>query len=111
MADRPAPITKKILLSSALGGASSVEPTTTAENPIVTAKARMIQKPLEGSLCFISSVRPTQRANAASAQVVEPVPVREFPEAPVVVVAGTDELVPVRVMSFATSDSLAAIIL
>jgi hypothetical protein len=29
----------------------------------------------------------------------------------VVVVAGTDELVPVRVMSFATSDSLAAIIL
>jgi hypothetical protein len=29
MANRPAPITKKFLLSSALGGASSVEPTTT----------------------------------------------------------------------------------
>jgi hypothetical protein len=53
MANRPAPITKKILLSSALGGASSVEPTTTAEDPIITAKARMIQKPFKGWLCFI----------------------------------------------------------
>jgi hypothetical protein len=53
MANSPAPITKKILLSSALGGASSVEPTTTAENPIITAKARMIQKPFAGSLFFI----------------------------------------------------------
>jgi hypothetical protein len=41
--------------------------------------------------------------NAASAQVVEPVPVREFLGVSAVAVAGTDELVPVRVMSFATS--------
>src|ERR1700684_47058 len=53
MANRPAPITKKILLSSALGGASSVEPTTTAEDPISPAKASSIQKPFKGWLCFI----------------------------------------------------------
>jgi hypothetical protein len=61
MADRPAPITKKILLSSALGGASSVVPTRTAENPIITAKPKMIQKPFGDSLCFIvlASPQPT----------------------------------------------------
>ena len=69
----------------------------------------MIQKPFEVRSVSSFRLRPSQRANAASAQVVEPVPVREFPEAPAVVVAGTDELV--RVMSFATSDSLAAMIL
>jgi hypothetical protein len=58
MADRPAPITKKILLSSALGGASSVVPTRTAENPIITAKPKMIQKPFGDSLCFIFSASP-----------------------------------------------------
>jgi hypothetical protein len=71
----------------------------------------MIQKPFEVRSVSSFRLRPSQRANAASAQVVEPVPVREFPEAPAVVVAGTDELVPVRVMSFATSNSLAAMIL
>jgi hypothetical protein len=54
----------------------------------------------------IRSLKPLKleaRANAASAQVVEPVPVREILEAPAAVVTGTDELVPVRVMSSATS--------
>jgi hypothetical protein len=71
----------------------------------------MIQNPWRVHSVSSLRLRPSQRANAASAQVVEPVPVHEFPEAPAVVVAGTDELVPVRVISFATSDSLAAIIL
>ena len=103
-----AALTKKILLSSALRGASSVEPTTTAENPIITAKARMIQKPFEGSLCFIFSASPQPTCQAASAQVVERVPVREFLAAPAVVVATTDELVPVRVMSSLPPDSFGA---
>jgi hypothetical protein len=54
----------------------------------------------------VRSLKPLKleaRANAASAQVVEPVPVREILEAPAAVVTGTDELVPVRVMSSATS--------
>jgi hypothetical protein len=55
MAERPEPITKKILISSARGGASSVEPTITAADPIITAMPRMIQRPFGCSLFVIAS--------------------------------------------------------
>jgi hypothetical protein len=61
-ADRPAPITKKILLSSALGRASNVEPTRTAADPIFTATPKMIQWPFGGSVCVILRLSPSVSA-------------------------------------------------
>jgi hypothetical protein len=58
----------------------------------------------------LSPISASKRVDAASAQVVEPVPVREPPAAPAVV-AGTDDLVPVRALSSLPPDSLGAMIL
>jgi hypothetical protein len=51
----------------------------------------------------------SKRANAGSARVVEPVPVRDPPATPAVV-AGTDELVLVRAVSSLPPESLNAMI-
>ncbi len=67
----------------------------------MAAKAKTIQKPFEVRSVPSFGCPPANGLMPRRLRVVEQVPVREFLGAPAVVVAGTDQLVQVCLMSFA----------